>query len=402
MSKPHQSNNARTTIRCCLVALGSKFTRFKSRQKWSSVVATIQIKKHDAHPKYVFFLCSNSQWHPDKNPGDDEATKNFQKISEAYAVLSDEKKRKIYDQYGADGVNQADQMGDDVPSGGMPFGFRPGGHGGHSHGGGGGGMSQEDAQAFFSQFFGGGDPFGSFGGGMGGPGMHFNVGGQPGMRSSQRMNADPFASMFGGMGGRPGGIGGMPGGMGGMAAHPGFGGGGGSFRGMSKPREKRYDAIPEDTIVSLKGLVSRPEKNGDRGKIEQYDPRSGRYIVVLEDTDETMKVKPSNLLQHVHVKLHGLESKPEWNGERATIIAWDQKNERYNVYVMGLSKAMGLKPSNVILDDGTVGMITGLQSKPELNGKFGTIKQFNSDSDRYDVQLSADKILRLKLENIHV
>jgi len=329
------------------------------------------------------------KWHPDKNPGDEQATKNFQKISEAYATLTDEKKRRIYDQYGKDAANQADNMDESNMPGGMPFGFRPGSRG---HGG----MSQEDAQRIFSQFFGGGDPFGGgfggMGGGMGGMpgGVHINLGGGgPGMRGGPQM--DPFASMFGGMGGMPGGMGG-------------FGGGRASFPGATpqRPREKRYDAIPEGTVVSLKGLVSRPEMNGDRGTVQQYDPRSGRYIVVLEDSEETMKVKPSNLLQHVHVKLHGLESKPEWNGEKATIIAWDAKNERYNVYVMGVSKAMSLKPTNVILDNGTVGMITGLQSKPELNGTFGTIKSFNSDSGRYDVQLSKDKVLRLKLENIHV
>lgn len=334
------------------------------------------------------------KWHPDKNPGDEEATRNFQKISEAYATLTDEKKRRIYDQYGKDAADQSDQM-DDMPGGGMPFGFRPGG--GHGHGG----MSEADAQRIFSQFFGGGDPFGGGFGGMGGMpgGAHIDLGGgqRGGMRGSG-MHADPFASMFGGMGGMPmGGMGGMPAGYGGGRSRT-------SFPGAmpQRPREKRYDAIPEDTIVSLKGLVSRPEMNGDRGTVQQYDPRSGRYIVVLEDSEETMKVKPSNLLQHVHVKLHGLESKPEWNGEKATIIAWDAKNERYNVYVMGVSKAMGLKPINVILDNGTVAMITGLQSKPELNGTFGTIKSFNSDSGRYDVQLSKDKVLRLKLENIHV
>lgn len=289
-------------------------------------------------------------------------------------------------------------MGGDMPTGGMPFGFRPGG------GGAGGGMSQEQAQQFFSQFFGGGDPFGgSFGGGgMGGPGIHFNMGGHPGMGSrgrSQRAQIDPFAQMFGGMGGMPGGMGGMPGGFGGG----GMGGMPAGFGGMPQQRrEKRYDAIPSGTVVSLKGLQSRPERNGDRGEVQSYDPSSGRYVVVIEDTDESMKVKPSNLLQHVHIKLHGLASKPEWNGQKGTIIAWDQNNERYNVYVMGLSRAMALKPANVILESGTVGMITGLMSKPELNGKFGTIKQFNKDSGRYDVQLSADKILRLKLENIHV
>jgi hypothetical protein len=324
--------------------------------------------------------------------------------------LSDPKKRNIYDQYGAEGVNQADQMGGDMPAGGMPFGHRGGGGGGgggHHHG-----MSPEEAQMFFSQFFGGGDPFGSFGGGgggMGGPGMQFQQqGGGP--RGSQRMQADPFASMFGGGGGGHPGFGGSMGGrgmpagfggsMGGRGMPAGFGGSMGS--GMARREEKRYDAIPTGTVVSLKALVSRPEKNGDRGEVQQYDPRSGRYIVVLEDTEETMSVKASNLLQHVHVKLHGLESKTEWNGQRGTVISWDEPNQRYNVYVMGLRKAVSLRPGNILLEDGTVGKIDGLRSKPELNGKFGTINSFNQTSGRYDVQLSADKILRLKLENIHV
>eukprot|EP00569_Conticribra_weissflogii_P008948 CAMPEP_0171363264 /NCGR_PEP_ID=MMETSP0879-20121228/3246_1 /TAXON_ID=67004 /ORGANISM="Thalassiosira weissflogii, Strain CCMP1336" /LENGTH=96 /DNA_ID=CAMNT_0011870381 /DNA_START=280 /DNA_END=566 /DNA_ORIENTATION=+ len=50
------------------------------------------------------------KWHPDKNPDSEEATKNFQKVSEAYATLSDPKKRQMYDQYGEEGVKMSDSM----------------------------------------------------------------------------------------------------------------------------------------------------------------------------------------------------------------------------------------------------------------------------------------------------
>lgn len=42
------------------------------------------------------------QYHPDKNPGDATAEKRFKEVSEAYEVLSDDKKREMYDRYGKD------------------------------------------------------------------------------------------------------------------------------------------------------------------------------------------------------------------------------------------------------------------------------------------------------------
>ena len=123
------------------------------------------------------------KYHPDVNPGDKKAEEKFKEISEANDVLSDPKKRKIYDQLGFYSDNIDPAAAEAYARGG---GFGAGGFGGGPYPG--GAQSGQGAQGFD---FGGFD-FSDFAAGAGG-GRTTSAGG--------RGFSDIFSSMFGGRGG---------------------------------------------------------------------------------------------------------------------------------------------------------------------------------------------------------
>jgi molecular chaperone DnaJ len=51
------------------------------------------------------------KYHPDRNPGDEEAEQKFKEAKNAYEVLSDPQKRAAYDQFGHAGVEGAGMGG---------------------------------------------------------------------------------------------------------------------------------------------------------------------------------------------------------------------------------------------------------------------------------------------------
>lgn len=104
------------------------------------------------------------QYHPDLNPGNKEAEAKFKEVNEAYAVLSDAEKRKVYDQYGHAGVD------------------------GQGFGGFGGQGFDIDLDDLLGSFF---------GGGFGGGGRQRRSGPQRGANLKYRMNLDFMEAAFG-------------------------------------------------------------------------------------------------------------------------------------------------------------------------------------------------------------
>jgi chaperone protein DnaJ len=84
--------------------------------------ATLGVKKNaDSKEIKSAYRKLARKFHPDVNPNDKKASERFKEVSEAYEVLSDESKRKLYDRYG-DNWEAAEKMGDNFSS--APGGFR--------------------------------------------------------------------------------------------------------------------------------------------------------------------------------------------------------------------------------------------------------------------------------------
>ncbi|XP_058826934.1 dnaJ protein homolog 1-like [Topomyia yanbarensis] len=190
------------------------------------------------------------KYHPDKNKSP-QAEERFKEVAEAYEVLSDKKKRDIFDQYGEDGLKGG-----------------PGGGGTNDANGSFSYQFHGDPRATFAQFFGTSDPFGVFFGsdGVGSNMFYHEIGGDM---------HDPF-----GLGGR----GGMGGSFPGAARSQSF-----NVNGSPNRKHKMQDPLIEhDLYVTLEDVNVGCQKRMKISKMVMRQDGSARK----EEKILNINVKP--------------------------------------------------------------------------------------------------------------
>ncbi|KAL3804377.1 hypothetical protein HJC23_011305 [Cyclotella cryptica] len=290
--------------------------QYKQRQQNDSLYKTLNVSK-DATEKEIksSYRKLALKFHPDKfkpnrNLSDQVNEKNrakqeerFVKIAQAYDILGDEKKRRVYDKFGMDGVELLAKGHDPEENGGFGGFSNAGSNGGYSN------FNEADAAKIFEKMF--------ANGGMGG----FNMGSMGGMGGFEKMFTGGIPNMGGFSGGGFSNKGGFPGG--------GFTGRGGGTQGQRDGQRSRKpeEAPPAFSKDDESGVVSLGERKFpdarskhawliyfyDKNNVSR-DPTTREYVAVAKQLSKTLLRKAKGKKDAMMFKVGAVDCSGNTNG----------------------------------------------------------------------------------------
>ncbi|GAB5359533.1 hypothetical protein AAMO2058_000552100 [Amorphochlora amoebiformis] len=197
-------------------------------------------------------------------------------------------------------------------------------------------------------------------------------------------------------------------GSGGGRRNPFGGGGGGGGRRNGKRSAPGMDIDAIDYKVNgpdveyeagmpvrLIGVAGR--QNGKEGRV--VGRSGGRYRVRL-DSNQLVEVSSRNLHQIVEgASLTGLQQRPDLNGRVVRLVAFDINAGKYQGYLDNLSQPQLIRPGNIILPGETKVRIAGLVNRPEMNGAVATVVSYAREVGKYTISV-AGRQMRIGLRNV--
>ena len=275
------------------------------------------------------------KYHPDKNKGDKKAEENFKKIGEAYGILSDKEKKNQYDNYGKEGLQGGPQI---------------------------------NPNDIFQSFFGSSNNFStSMNSDI--PNIFTNIIGDTTFHFQSSNSNNPFCNQN-------------------IFSHHQI------FNNSSFNKRPTTYINSNGENVILRDIRSRPDLNGKKGFIEEYDSRRQRYLVNINN--EKLFLKQDNILCITNI----IHCQTNYRGK---IINYDN-----NTYTLLLNtKTKSVKVNNVkinefIINDVSIVKLVNIKNQAYLNGEYVKIEEYNANTKRYLVRQTNGQSLKVKSINIWI
>jgi len=133
--------------------------------------------------------------------------------------------------------------------------------------------------------------------------------------------------------------------------------------------------------VLIRGLTARPDLNGRQGKLFEFDSDQGRWNVVMED-GSGLSLRPSNL-DRVYAATDAMAKQPA----DCSCAEGAPRKGNFEGAAAGLARGSRI-------------CIKGVRARPDLNGRHGTLHEFDVDQDRWNIVLDDGSGVALRTANL--